>query len=122
MKANEIKELENFVSNKDLAQMFHVYVSEDSEGNKINVYNTMRTIYFSNIDNIPKSYFEYYKVMNNDSWNLISYKLYGTIELWWMIVKLNNIPDPTFEPEEDTYIRYITKEKVNQVLDLLRTN
>ena len=120
MKASDIDELKDFLSNKDMAQIFHIYKDKNIENDTIRVFNIMRSLYLLDLDNIPKSYFNYYKIRQNDTWTLISHKLYGTVELWWLILKLNNIKDPTFEPNIDESIRYISTETVNQILDTMK--
>jgi len=121
MKAQDIEELKKYVSKRDLATMFHIYPDSDLNVKNAEVYNIMRTLYVLNLKDIPKSYFKYYQVGKKDTWNLIAYKLYGSVELWWLLLKLNEIKDPTFEPEQDSYVRYISKENANRIIDTLKT-
>jgi hypothetical protein len=117
MKANDIKELETYLSNKDLANIFHIHNDFDVVDGDISVFNIMRTVYLLNLDEIPLSYFKYYNIQLNDTWNLISHKLYGTIELWWILLKFNSIKDPTFDPVHNTTIRYVPIETVSNILN-----
>lgn len=121
MKAYQIKELEKFVSKKDIANLFHVYKDNNLDIKNNRVFNIMRSVYFADLSDIPLSYFKYYTVIKNDNWNLISYKLYGTIELFWLLMKLNGVIDPFYEPIVGKAIRYISKDDANGVVEKIKT-
>lgn len=53
------------------------------------------------------------------AWTLISYKLYGTIEHWWILSSLNK--NDIFYAKENTEITYIKKEYLNQILNSINT-
>jgi hypothetical protein len=38
--------------------------------------------------------FDYYTVKENDRWDIISERLYGKREYWWIIAMFNDIDDP----------------------------
>ena len=82
----------------------------------------MRTLHIVDVNRIPTSYFQYYRVMDRDTWPLISFKVYNTVELWWLLMKLNNVLDPMFEPEKDTSIRYVSAGDVNTILQLIQNS
>jgi len=44
--------------------------------------------------------------------DLISYKAYNTIDLWWVIYEFNGIKDPLFEMVEGKIIRIPEKNRV----------
>lgn len=51
---------------------------------------------YNNISKLTLSYpVEYYRVQENDlmRMDLISYKIYGSIEYWWIIATINGIED-----------------------------
>lgn len=50
------------------------------------------------------------------SWTLISYKEYGTINLWWLICSINNIKNPVKLPEVGSIIKIIKPKYVKQLL------
>ena len=52
----------------------------------------------------------------NAPWTTISYGIYGTIFLWWMITELNNITNPIDIPKPGTIIKYIKPEYVKQIV------
>jgi hypothetical protein len=122
MKTTDVDELKNFVAKKDMANIFHIYEDTSLDIDNAWVYNVMRALYIMNLKDIPKSFFSYHKVMEKETWNMISYKLYGTVELWWLLLKLNEIKDPTFDPTPDSYVRYISKENANQIIDTMKTS
>jgi nucleoid-associated protein YgaU len=82
-------------------------------------FNICKTIQFDNIDYIPQSYIDYYIVKEGDTWTLISYKFYGTIKLWWLICKVNNIQDPFMDLQIGMSLKILKKEIVDEILKLL---
>ena len=68
--------------------IFNVYTDVDNNY----YYNLLQTIVFPS--NLPNSFFVQYVVCNQDAWSLISYKVYNTIDLWWIILLANNISNP----------------------------
>lgn len=72
-------------------------------------------------DNIDKSV--YYTTIINERtpWTTVSYTAYGTIDLWWLIVILNKIKDPTQVPSgtikilKPEYIRPVISEILNNL-------
>lgn len=40
------------------------------------------------------TYFEYYEVEEEDWWDNISYAVYGTPNLWWVIAIINKVVNP----------------------------
>ena len=71
-------------------------------------------------DNIDKNV--YYTIVVNEKipWTTVSYTAYGTIDLWWLIVILNKIKDPTQVPSGT--IKILKPEYVRLVIsDILNT-
>lgn len=62
--------------------------------NEKSYFNISKTIYFDKVD---KDRYDYYKINEGDNWTYISYKMYGTVKLWWLICKFNNIQNPFTE-------------------------
>ena len=67
----------------DLENMLHIY--QDSKQN--NYYNLNSTIYI----NVPPEYLNLYTCDCDSTWFLLSYKLYGTTRLAWLLMKLNKV-------------------------------
>lgn len=104
-------------SNYDLANLFNVYQDEDS-----NYYFSInRTIYFVGTSSMIPSMYNTYTVQEGDTWTKISYITYGTIDLWWLVCKSNNIIDPTSHPESGTTIKLLTTQIANSVIESIKT-
>ena len=82
----------------DMANLFNIHSTVDDDGSTVDYFNINRTVYFNGIDNAAPSFFTPYTATANDTWTLISYKFYGTIEYWWLICKFNGVNDPTGFP------------------------
>ena len=84
--------------------------------NIFNVYQNDNNDYFYNIlakvnfpDDIEQAYYSTYTVpVNNMPWTLVSYNLYGTTLLWWVICSLNKIQNPVQFPIAGTQLKYLT--------------
>ena len=51
--------------------------------------------------------------------DLMSYKAYGTPDLWWVIYEFNGIKDPLFELKLGTILRIPEKERVLEAIENL---
>lgn len=121
MKQFEISELEK-LSALSFANIFHVN-DEPKLGSTFKTYSINRTVNFNDLNNkstTNNALFIPYKVIANDNWTIISYKFYQTIELWWLIAKVNNISNPTEDPVVGTTIKILSSDVVNQILAILR--
>lgn len=64
-----------------------------------------------------------YRVVDGDNWPLISHKLYGNTELWWIIAELNSITDAfTQLPEPGGTLKVISVDLVWQILNDVKNN
>lgn len=84
--------------------------------------NDTSDAYFYNLLNkviLPEDISDEYverKVLTGDKpWTMLSFELYGTIQLWWTIVLLNK-PINIFKAEANTEYKYIKPELINSVL------
>lgn len=73
----------SYLTISDLENIFKVY--PDKKQNF--VYNLNSSLFFD----IDENSLEVYKLKHNMHWPLISYKLYGTTRLAWLLMKLNNV-------------------------------
>jgi hypothetical protein len=119
MKITEIQGYRNYISKFDLANMFNIY-DDPKLGANYKTYNLNRTIIITGLENIPASELSTYKVNDGDNLQMISYKLYGTIELWWIIAKINNIRDAAITLTSGTSIYTLNTSIVNNILNKLR--
>ena len=100
----------------DLENFFNVYL--DKRGNY--VYNLNTSIYFDIEDNALEEY-----VLNHDMhWTLISYKLYQTPRLAWLLMKLNNISaaDVFKKRLASEKVKYIPKKQLETLISMLGDN
>lgn len=88
MKQNAIKELPK-LNKENFENIFNVYQNEDG----VYYYNLLNNIVFP--QNLPDSFFTLYSIQPGDTWPYISYKVYDTPNLWWVILLANNIDNPT---------------------------
>lgn len=95
--------------------------------NLFNVYNNGSNYFYNLIGtvNIPQdldaeTYVDYTVPANNMPWTLISYKVYSTIDLWWLICSINNIKDPTKFPTAGTVLKVLTPDYVSSILEAIK--
>jgi nucleoid-associated protein YgaU len=113
MKQNQIKELEK-LSLENLENIFNVY--QDLDG--MYFYNLLQTI--SIPPDLPESIYNKYPVVYGDTWPFISHKTLNNPNLWWLILMVNNIQDPTKKVEPGTIIRIPKPTFVAQVVSQIR--
>ena len=92
--------------------LFDIY--EDKDGRFF--YNILKTVNFDQEDISPEVY-TIHIVQPKETYNLISYKQYKTINLWWLICALNGISNPTKMPIPGTSLKILNVELVNNVLN-----
>lgn len=94
--------------------IFKVHFNEDN----LPFYNLNRSINFPN--NLDPSLFNVLVYDSPTHWPILSYKLYQTIYLWWMITEVNNIRNPFILPEIGSTIRYIKPDYVQYILGQIK--
>jgi hypothetical protein len=67
-------------------------------------------------DIIKNTYFDSYEVENEDWWDNISYKFYGTPYLWWTIALTNHIVNPFEELNVGEQILILKSRYIYQIL------
>jgi len=83
--------------------------------NIFNVYQNNADQYYYNIlakvnfpTDIEEAYYDTFIVQTDtQSWTNISYQIYGTILLWWLVCSVNNIQNPVFFPKAGTTLKYL---------------
>ncbi len=109
----EIKKLDNY----DYANLFNVI----NKGEK-SYFNLCKNIYFDNTQYLTSNDVEFYTIIDDDSWSSISYKFYRTYKLWWLICKFNNITNPFYELTPGKEIKIPSKEMVDSILAIIKSN
>ncbi len=94
--------------------------------NFLNVYKDSNGQYFynllQNVSVIPPDsdvVHDFYTVGSNETWVLISYKYYKTIELWWLICAYNQIIEPGNFAKSGTVLKLLKPEYVSAVISAL---
>lgn len=82
MKIFELEEVPEYLKITDFENFFNIYnVKENAQ------FNLNSTLYLNIQDNLLEKYI----LTHNMHWPLISYKIYGTTRLVWLLLKINNI-------------------------------
>lgn len=82
MKIFELDEVPEHLKITDFENFFNIY-----NVNGKNQYNLNSTMYL----NVSENLLEKYILTHDMHWPLISYKIYGTPRLAWILLKINNI-------------------------------
>lgn len=113
MNQNSFPDLPKLTSLYRYENFFNVYTDNDDNY----FYNLLRGI---NIFPAKDSSVEdEYITKFNDTWYLISYNYYKTMDLWWLVCEYNQIKDPTKLPEVGTKIKLLKSEYVWPVIQQL---
>lgn len=113
---NEIPTLKVLDKNR-YETLFRIYNVEDTPNN-FYFYNITKGVKID-ASNIDDSYIFEYTLDRNMPWTTLSYRLYGTIYLWWL-VKVLNPNSGLFRIEAGTTLKLIRPEFLEQVLDTIQ--
>jgi hypothetical protein len=111
MTQNEIPnlgKLETF----QMENIFNVYKNENGEY----FYNLSNTLLFPDIP--AEELYDTFIVKNNTTpYTYISYQVYKTSQLWWLICCFNNINNPVEFPKSGVQLKILKPEFVREVLE-----
>lgn len=99
------------ISFLDFENFFNIYQDE----NAYYFYNLNSTVYLD----IPQSRLKNYVCQYDLHWPTISYNIYGTVRLAWVLMKVNNIsPDIAFNivPAGST-VKYLDRNDITTIID-----
>ena len=96
---------------EDFSRIFDV--SQDGSG--FNAFLVNRGMYI-NSTNIPPSMVTVHSVEPNDTYTKISYKYYDTIDLWWLVCKMNNVVNPFEQLQTGTLLKILNKQYVQKMI------
>jgi hypothetical protein len=96
---------------------------------KIHIYNDEFTFFnllkkiniLTNTNDIDPVYFITYNMDVDIPWVVLSYKIYGTLNLWWLLCLVNNIQDATKNPELGSKVKAIKPQYVNTIISQINT-
>lgn len=93
-------------------RLFNTLLDEDRETKFLNIFRS----YISN-ENIFSdiAFFDTYEVSNGEYWDNVSYNLYDTPYLWWVIALLNNTSNPFEELEDGDLLNVLREEYIYQL-------
>jgi hypothetical protein len=113
MKQRDIEELPK-LKEELLENIFTVHQENDG----MYFYNLLQTIEFPK--DLPEAYFDFYNIKYGDTWPLISFKVYETPNLWWLILLANDIVNPLLPLEPGTILKIpnnlISREVLKQII------
>jgi len=114
-KIRDIDGYDKFLADEDIANIFNIY-TDTKLGEPYKIYNMNKAVILKGLNDIPITSFSFYEVQNHDTWNLISHKVYGTIKLWWLILKTNNITNSMVEPQPGWVLKILPKAILSKIL------
>ena len=112
MKQNAFSDLPN-ISMYRYENFFNIYTDE----NDFKFYNLLKSINIFPSENSEAE--DIYYTTFNDTWHLISYKYYNTMDLWWLVCAYNQIQNPIKMPEVGTEIKLLKSNFVSFIISEL---
>lgn len=97
--------------------IFNMYELTNDNGNSYVFYNILNKVTIP--QDIDPAVFEFWSVPGNMALTTISYRIYGTISLWWLICTINHITNPVSLLAPGSVIKVIKKEYIPTVLNSL---
>lgn len=114
-KQNELTDVTYSLNTQQYENIFNVYEDDDIGY----FFNLLKTVNFPG-DLDPNTY-DYYIIEPNDTWPLISWKLYNSVLLWWLLCSVNQIQNPTELPVAGEKIKVLRVSYVRNILNNIRT-
>lgn len=96
---------------------FENFLNIYNEPNGMRYYNLLRAINLFPANNTEVE--DSYTVAYNDTWHLISYKNYNTMDLWWLVCDYNQIKNPVSMPEPGTQLKILKSGYVYRIIQEL---
>lgn len=110
---SEIPELTN-LDEHSFENIFTMHKDDD-----FYFYNLLRTVNFP-VD-IDSNMYINYRVQGNQPLTTLSYRLYKTTKLWWLILIVNRIDNPLKFVEPGTQLKILKPEVVTEVIKAIKT-
>jgi len=98
--------------------IFNVYQFDTSNNDTYVFYNILSKISIPN--DLDTNVYELYKVNSQIALTVLSYRLYGSQHLWWLIMVLNNLRNPVKLIESGSVLKIIKSEYLDLIFDSLK--
>ena len=112
-KIRELPDLESY----DFENIFKLCFDPDKSAY---FYNIIKTVNVPNT--IDRSLFITHTVHAQQSMTALSYSIYGTPKLWWLICVVNNISNPVQFLPAGASVKAIKPRHISYVVDLIKQN
>ena len=110
-KRDQIAELESLSRNL-YENIFNITLIDNSD-KSFYAYNLLNKVVFP--ETLSSEFIEEINLTSDKPWTMLSFELYGTIELWWVIYLLNK-PDYIFKAKAGTAYKYIKTKYITNTL------
>jgi len=114
---NQVKQLEGLSRNL-YENIFNVNLV-DNNGKSFYTYNLLNKVIFP--ETLNSNVIDEITLTSDKPWTMLSFQLYGTIELWWIVYLLNK-PDYIFKAKSNTTYKYIKSQYMSNVLEQITQN
>jgi hypothetical protein len=114
-KRNTVTDLET-ISLELYENIFKVNLLKNKDKN-FYFYNTLNKVMFP--DNLDGSIYKEVAVQTDTPWTTLSFNLYGTINLWWVVYLINK-PKYIFLAKGGTTVKYITTSAITSILNSMK--
>jgi hypothetical protein len=98
--------------------IFNVYEFMNSNNDTYVFYNILSKVSFP--DDLDVSTYDFYKVESTIPLTTLSYKLYKTQHLWWLILAVNKIKNPVKLLESGSVLKIIKPEYLDTIFNLIK--
>ena len=93
--------------------------TQNKTGTNYTFYNILKTVNFPK--NLPSSIVMNYTVTGSPTFATLSYKIYGTTTLWWLICLVNDIQNPVKLLTPGTTIKVVRPNQLDNVLKQIQS-
>lgn len=107
------------LKNLDLTRYENIFKVYGTGDKNFYYYNINKKI--SIPDNMDERLFYHVVLPKGIPLTTLSYNAYGTIDLWWLILILNNITNPVKSLPDGKKIRLLKPQYIEQILDSIET-
>tara|TARA_R100000951_G_scaffold107239_1_gene102449 strand:- start:449 stop:817 length:369 start_codon:yes stop_codon:yes gene_type:complete len=104
------------ISSELYENIFKVNLIENKDKNFF-FYNTLNKIIFP--DDLSGDTYDELTVQVDTPWTTLSFNLYGTINLWWVVYLINK-PKYIFLAKSGSTVKYITPSSIRSILNSMQ--